>query len=95
MFSSVPVSSAVNQNNNFVPYMEVVKTTFSTDGTFDDINDLFEKLSLRFKCLTDKERIFNIYSDCIPFGKEESKKLNDYIKTIQVKERDCIFDYYD
>lgn len=82
-------------NRQPVPYVEVISTNVSSDGTFNDLNDLFEKLSLRVKPMTDKEMIFELYQDCICFGDEESKKLNEYIKSISVKEKENIFDYYD
>lgn len=84
-----------NYNSQPVPYVEVVSTNVSSDGTFIDLNDMFEKLSLKVKSTTDKEKIIELYKDCIYFGDEESKALNEYIKNISVKEKENIFDYYD
>lgn len=82
-------------NKQPAAYIEVISTNISSDGTFNDLNDMFEKLSLRVKPMTDKEKIFELYQDCIYFGDEENKKLNEYIKSISVKEKENIFDYYD
>lgn len=82
-------------NKQPVEYVEVISTNISSDGTFNDLNDMFEKLSLRLKPMTDKEMIFELYRDCVYFGDEENKKLNEYIKSISVKEKENIFDYYD
>lgn len=76
-------------------YVELIKTNASCDGTYLDLNDLFEKLSITVKTLTDKEKIFNLYNDCVYFGEEENKQLNAHIKRISVKEKGNIFDYYD
>lgn len=78
-----------------IPYVEVISTNVSNDGTFNDLNDMFEKLSLKVKPMTDKEIIFKLYEDCFCFGDEEKTKLNKYIKSISVKEKTNIFDYYD
>lgn len=87
----------LHYDNNIQPvsYVEVISTNVSSNGTFDDLNDMFEKLSLRVKPITDKERIFDLYNDCVCFGDMESKKLNEYIKSISIKEKENIFDYYD
>lgn len=82
-------------NNQTVSYIEVVSSNVSSDGTFKDLNDMFEKLSFNIKIESDKKRIFELYKDCIYFGEEESKKLLDYIKKLSIKEKENIFDYYD
>ncbi len=84
-----------NYHRQHTPYVEVISTNTSSDGTFNNLNDMFKKTSLSIKPLTDKERIFGLYKDCVYFGNEESKKLTEYIKSISVKEQDNIFDYYD
>jgi len=78
-----------------VPYVETISTNISSDGTFNSFNDMLEKISLRIKSLNDKEKIFGLYEDCVYFGDDENKKLNEYIKSISIKEKENIFDYYD
>ena len=78
-----------------MPYMEVISTNVSSDGTFNNLNDMFERLSIKIKPLSDTEKILKLYEDCVYFGEEESKKLNEYIKKVSIKEKENIFDYYD
>lgn len=84
-----------NYSNRPITYVETVEANVSSDGTFDDINDMFEKLSLKLKPMTDKEKIFKLYENCVTFGNEENRKINNYIKSISVEEKESIFDYYD
>ena len=94
MYINMP-SALYDYNRQSTPYVEVIRANVSNDGTFNNLNDLFEKLSIRIKEKTDREKVFDIYNDCVYFGVEESSKLNEYIKNISIKEKDNIFDYYD
>ena len=77
------------------PYVETVTSNVSNDATFSSSNELFEKLSITINFLTEKERIFNLFKNCMHFGEIENKHLNDYLKSISVEEKNNIFDYYD
>lgn len=76
-------------------YVDVIYTNVSNNATFDNINDLFQRLSLKLKKQTEKEEILNLYNDCIYFGDEENKKLNQYISENKMEVKNNIFDYYD
>lgn len=91
----VNIQDTFNYHKQTEPYIEVISADVSSDGTFNNLNDLFEKLSIKIKPRTDKEQIFNLYKDCVYFGNSENKKLNEYIKSKRVEEKESIFDYYD
>ena len=78
-----------------IPYVEIVQVNVSNDATFRNFNEQLEKLSIRLKSQTDKEQIFNLHKDCVYFGEEENKQVDNYIKNNSVKEKNNIFDYYD
>ena len=82
-------------NKQADPYVEVVSLNISSDGTFNNLNDMFEKLSLKVESIIEKEKIFELSKDWAFFGDTESKKLAEYIKSISVEEKENIFDYYD
>lgn len=77
------------------PYVDVLYTNVSNNATFDNINDLFEKLSLKLKCKTDRELVFDLFNDGVYFGEEENKKLNQYIDENKMEVKANILDYYD
>lgn len=76
-------------------YVDTIYTNVSNNATFDNVNDLFEKLSLKLKKQTAKEEVFNLYKDYVYFGEEENKKLNQYISENKMAVKGNIFDYYD
>ncbi len=75
-------------------YTEKINTIVSRQGSFVNYNELLEKLFIKIKPQTDKEQIFSLYKECIHFGEAENVKINRYIKSISVKEKNNIFDYY-
>lgn len=75
-------------------YVERINIIVSRDAIFMNYNELLEKLSIKIKSQIDKEQIFSLYKKCIYFGEIENAKINRYIKSISVKEKDNIFDYY-
>lgn len=94
MFTSIPMSPAAS----YVPqtaYIQSINVSVNNDATFDDYNDLFTKLSLKYKRNISKKDILDFFGDCEYFGSEENKKLNDYIDKNRVKDKESIFDFYD
>lgn len=94
------INTAMTYNTQYVyqqpkSYVDVIYTNVSNDATFDNLNALFEKLSLKLKRQTVKEEIFDLYSDCVYFGEEENRKLNKYINENKMEVKNNIFDYYD
>lgn len=93
MYISVQ-NSYYNYNIQNTSHIETITTSISNDGTFAGLNDMIEKLSLRIKPTSDKEKIFDMFEDSVYFGDDEKKKVDKYINSICVKEKDNIFDYY-
>ena len=94
MFTSIPMSPTAS----FVPkieYIQNVNVNINNDATFDNYNDLFAKLSLKYKKNINKQDILDFFGDCKYFGNEENKKLNDYIYRNRVEDKENIFDFYD
>lgn len=82
-------------NNQFIPYVVSVSGNLNNSGIFDDVNSMFENLSVSVKPLKDRERIFNLANDFVHFGNEENKILDEYISSISVERKNNLLDYYD
>lgn len=92
------INTSLMYNTQYVynqPYVEVIHTNISNNATFDNMNDLFEALSLKLKKYTTKEEVFDLFKDSVYFGEEENKKLNQYIIENKMEVKSNIFDYYD